>query len=130
MRAVIGAHPVPPVRHAYKQSDYGDNIAAYYVKQISEGQHGNTWVASKGQVTISKNIRQQPGIRQGSRIEFALAGDHVEVRVKSSPTDVPDGGFGMLKSHRAAAPADLDPATLEQTMIGIFVLMLQAARMR
>ncbi len=71
-----------------------------------------TSVTSKGQVTIPKGVRQQLGIRQGSRIEFALVADHVEMRVKSSPTVVPDSGFGMLKSRRAAVPADLDPATL------------------
>lgn len=43
---------------------------------------------------------------------LALVGDHVEMRVKSSPTGLPDSGFGMLKSRRAAVPADLDPATL------------------
>ena len=71
-----------------------------------------TSVTSKGQVTIPKEARQQLGIRQGSRIEFALVGDHVEIRVKSSPTGMPDSGFGMLKSRRAAVPADFDPATL------------------
>lgn len=71
-----------------------------------------TSVTSKGQVTIPKEVRQKLGIRQGSRIEFALAGDHVEMRVKSSPKGVPDSGFGMLKSRRAAVPADFDPATL------------------
>jgi len=70
-----------------------------------------TSVTSKGQVTIPKEVRQQLGIRQGSRIEFALVGDHVEMRVRSTPTGVPDGGFGMLKSRRAAVPADVDPAT-------------------
>lgn len=71
-----------------------------------------TSVTSKGQVTIPKEVRQQLGIRQGSRIEFALVGDHVEMRVKSSPTGVPDSGYGMLKSRRSAVPADFDPATL------------------
>lgn len=71
-----------------------------------------TSVTSKGQVTIPKEVRQQLGIRQGSRIEFLLVGDHVEMRVKSSPVDGQDAGFGMLKSRRAAVPADLDPATL------------------
>ena len=71
-----------------------------------------TSVTSKGQVTIPKEVRQQLGIRQGSRIEFALAGDHVEMRVKSSPGVVPGSGFGMLKSRRVAVPADFDPATL------------------
>ncbi|MBK9955162.1 MAG: AbrB/MazE/SpoVT family DNA-binding domain-containing protein [Rhodocyclaceae bacterium] len=72
----------------------------------------NTSVTSKGQVTIPKAVRQQLGIRQGSRIEFALVGDHAELRVKSTPAGVPDSGFGLLKSRRASAPADLDPATL------------------
>ncbi len=71
-----------------------------------------TSVTSKGQVTIPKQVRQQLGIRQGSRIEFLLVGDHVELRVKSSPTDDQNAGFGMLKSRRIAVPADLDPATL------------------
>ncbi len=71
-----------------------------------------TSVTSKGQVTIPKEVRQQLGIRQGSRIEFSLVGDHIEMRVKSSPSGVPDCGFGMLKSRCAAVPADFDPATL------------------
>ncbi len=71
-----------------------------------------TSVTSKGQVTIPKELRQQLGIRQGSRIEFLLVGDHVEMRVRSSPTGVPGSGFGMLKSRRGAVPADFDPAVL------------------
>ena len=71
-----------------------------------------TSVTSKGQVTIPKEVRQQLGIRQGSRIEFSLVGDHVEMRVKSSPSGIADSGFGMLKSRRAAVPVDLDPASL------------------
>ena len=71
-----------------------------------------TSVTSKGQVTIPQEVRQQLGIRQGSRIAFALVGDHVEMRVVSSPTGLPDSGFGMLKSRRAALPAGLGPATL------------------
>ena len=71
-----------------------------------------TSVTSKGQVTIPKKVRQQLGIRQGSRIAFRLVGDIVEMRVKSSPITNVDSGFGMLKSRRAAVPADYDPATL------------------
>ena len=73
---------------------------------------GATSVTSKGQVTIPMELRQRLGIRQGSRIAFSLVGDHVEMRVISSPTGLPDSGFGMLKSRRAALPAGLDPATL------------------
>ena len=86
----------------------GDSITRYYKGSDME----ITSVTSKGQVTIPKEVRQQLGIRQGSRIEFAVVDDHVEMRVKSSPTGVPDSGFGMLKSRRAAVPADFDPATL------------------
>ena len=69
-------------------------------------------VTSKGQVTIPKQLRQQLGIRQGSRIEFLLVGDHVEMRVSSSPREASGSGFGLLKSRHAAVPADFDPAAL------------------
>lgn len=69
-------------------------------------------VTSKGQVTIPKAVRQRLGIRRGSQIEFALVGDRVEMRVKSTPQEVPAGGFGMLESKRPAVPADFDPADL------------------
>ncbi|MFZ4760805.1 MAG: AbrB/MazE/SpoVT family DNA-binding domain-containing protein [Burkholderiaceae bacterium] len=71
-----------------------------------------TSVTSKGQVTIPKELRQRLGIRQGSRIEFSLVGDQVVLRVRSSPAAESDSGFGLLKSRRAAVPADLDPASL------------------
>ncbi len=71
-----------------------------------------TSVTSKGQVTIPKSVRQQLGILQGSRIEFSLVGDHVELRVRDSPAEVPAGGFGMLTSRKRTVPADFDPASL------------------
>jgi AbrB family looped-hinge helix DNA binding protein len=71
-----------------------------------------TSVTSKGQVTIPKDLRQQLGIRQGSRIEFLLVDDHVEMRVRSSPASVCGSGFGMLKTKRKAVPSDFDAATL------------------
>ena len=71
-----------------------------------------TSVTSKGQVTIPKEVRQQLGIRKGSRIVFRLVGDIVEMRVKSTPASNVESGFGMLKSRRAAVPADYDPAVL------------------
>ena len=73
-----------------------------------------TSVTSKGQVTIPREMRQRLGIRQGSRIAVRLVGDIVEMRVQSSPAKNVDGGFGMLKSRRAAIPADFDPATLSK----------------
>lgn len=71
-----------------------------------------TSVTSKGQVTIPKALRQRLGIRQGSRIEFRLVGDHVEMRVHSSPAGKESSGYGMLKSRRSPVPADFDPASL------------------
>lgn len=73
-----------------------------------------TSVTSKGQVTIPREVRQRLGIRQGSRIEFLLRADHVEMRVESSPMPEAGSGFGLLKSRRKPVAADLDPATLIQ----------------
>ena len=71
-----------------------------------------TSVTSKGQVTIPKPLRQQLGLRRGSKVEFVLAGDRVEMRVVSTPADLPASGFGMLKSKRVPVPANFDPAGL------------------
>lgn len=70
-----------------------------------------TSVTSKGQVTIPKQVRQKLGIRQGSRVEFLLVGDHVEMRVSSVPVAASASGFGMLKSRVAAVPVDFDVTT-------------------
>lgn len=71
----------------------------------------STSVTSKGQVTIPKEVRQKLGIRQGSRVEFALVGDHLEMRVSSTPVPELASGFGLLKSPLAAVPVDFDAAT-------------------
>ena len=73
-----------------------------------------TSVTSKGQVTIPLKLRQQLGIRAGSKIVFEWVRDHLEIRVKSNPIAVPNSGFGLLKSKRKAVPADFDPASLLQ----------------
>lgn len=73
-----------------------------------------TSVTSKGQVTIPKAVRQRLGIRQGSQIEFVVVGSDVVMRVRSTPAAQPVSGFGLVKSPRVAAPADLDPASLIQ----------------
>lgn len=73
-----------------------------------------TSVTSKGQVTIPKEVRQRMGIRAGSRIEFAIVGDHIEMRVAHPSTAVQSSGFGMLKSRRKPVPADFDPASLTE----------------
>jgi AbrB family looped-hinge helix DNA binding protein len=71
-----------------------------------------TSVTSKGQVTIPKPLRQRLGLRQGSKVEFVLVGDRVEMRIVSKPADLPASGFGMLRSKRVAVAADFDPAGL------------------
>ena len=71
-----------------------------------------TSVTSKGQVTIPKSLRQKFGIRQGSKVEFSVVGDHVELHVVNNPVDVAKSGFGLLKTKKAAVPADFDPAML------------------
>lgn len=71
-----------------------------------------TSVTSKGQVTIPLAIRKRLGIRQGSKLDFKLVRDHVEVRLNTAPAEVKCGGFGLVKSRRAAVPADFDPASL------------------
>ena len=71
-----------------------------------------TSVTSKGQVTIPKPLRQQLGLRQGSKVGFVLVGHRLEMRIVSTPADLPASGFGMLKSKRVAVAADFDPAGL------------------
>ena len=73
-----------------------------------------TTVTSKGQVTIPKEVRKRVGIRQGSRVELAIVGDRVEMRLASRPVEAGQSGYGMLRSRRRPAPADLDPASLIQ----------------
>ena len=72
----------------------------------------STTVTSKGQVTIPKPIRQQLGIRKGSKIAFEIVDDHIELNIQSTPAQISSEGFGMLKTRHAAVPVDLDPATL------------------
>jgi AbrB family looped-hinge helix DNA binding protein len=73
---------------------------------------GTTSVTSKGQVTIPLAMRKRLGIHQGSRLEFTVVEDRLEVRVANTPALVSTGGFGLVKTKRPAAPADLDPAGL------------------
>jgi AbrB family looped-hinge helix DNA binding protein len=68
-------------------------------------------VTSKGQVTIPKAIRRQLGIRQGSRVEFALRKDKAELRVVHRAKRGAASGFGLLKARRHL-PADFDIASL------------------
>jgi AbrB family looped-hinge helix DNA binding protein len=70
-----------------------------------------TFVTSKGQITIPKTIRKQLGIHKGCKIQATVVGDHIELYL-SDETPESNTGFAMLKSNRAAVPADFDPASL------------------
>jgi AbrB family looped-hinge helix DNA binding protein len=69
-------------------------------------------MTSKGQVTIPKALRQQLGLGRGSRVCFELVGDHIELRPWKPQQDLPESGFGLLKSQRPPVPVDFDPASL------------------
>lgn len=69
-------------------------------------------VTSKGQVTIPKEIRRELGIRQGSRVVFAVKNGKAEVRVVHRSPAAVESGFGMLKARGRHMPADFDPARL------------------
>ncbi|MCK4842745.1 MAG: AbrB/MazE/SpoVT family DNA-binding domain-containing protein [Methylococcales bacterium] len=71
-----------------------------------------TSVISKGQITIPKQIRQQLGIRKGSKLEAAIVGDHIELYIRNIPSNITSTGFAMLKSKHTAVPSDFDPASL------------------
>ncbi len=74
-----------------------------------------TSVTSKGQVTIPMALRKRLGISQGSKLEFKLVRNHLEVRLAAAPASVKAGGFGLVKARRRALPADFDPALLLKT---------------
>jgi AbrB family looped-hinge helix DNA binding protein len=67
-------------------------------------------VTSKGQVTIPKEVRRELGIRQGSRVAFAVRGGKAELRVLHRAPASRVSGFGMLRVRGRRVPADFDPA--------------------
>lgn len=71
-----------------------------------------TSVTSKGQVTIPLKIRQELGIRKGSKVAFSLVDGLIQLIIKENPKPVLSSGFGMLKSKRKAVPVDFDVASL------------------
>lgn len=71
-----------------------------------------TTMTSKGQVTVPKEVRQRLGLRQGSRIAFAVEGDHAVLRPAVVERLRPKSGFGMIKVSGPAVPADFDVAGL------------------
>ena len=72
-------------------------------------------MTSKGQVTIPKAVRQQLGLKQGTRVAFVVEGDHAVLRPALPQRAAPTSGFGMVKVAGQAVPADFDVATLLKT---------------
>lgn len=71
-----------------------------------------TSVTSKGQITIPKEIRQELGIRKGSKLKAAIVDGHIELQLCNKAHAEIETGFAMLKSRRLAVPADFDAASL------------------
>ena len=71
-----------------------------------------TTMTSKGQVTVPKEVRQRLGLRRGSRVAFAVEGDHAVLRPAVPDRSRPKSGFGMIKVSGPAVPADFDVAGL------------------
>jgi AbrB family looped-hinge helix DNA binding protein len=71
-----------------------------------------TTMTSKGQVTVPKAVRQQLGLRQGTRVAFVVEGDHAVLRLAVPERALPQSGFGMVKVSGPAVPADFDVASL------------------
>lgn len=69
-------------------------------------------VASKGQVTIPKEVRRELGIRQGSRVAFKVSKGKAELRVLHREPGRVASGFGMLNVEHRHLPAEFDVATL------------------
>lgn len=69
-------------------------------------------VTSKGQVTIPQGVRRKLGIRQGSRVAFAIRNGKAEMRVLHRAPERIESGYGMLKIRGRHLPADFDPASL------------------
>jgi AbrB family looped-hinge helix DNA binding protein len=72
----------------------------------------STTMTSKGQVTIPKSVRQQLGLRQGTRVAFVVEGDHAVLRPAVPERSAPKSGFGMIKVAGPAVPPDFDVASL------------------
>ncbi len=70
-------------------------------------------ITSKGQVTIPKTVRQQLGLRAGSKVRFRVVGDRAEIeRVGPAAVAAPASAAGMLRYKGPACPPDFDVASL------------------
>jgi len=74
-------------------------------------------MTSKGQVTVPKAVRQQLGLRQGTRVEFVVEGDHAVLRPAVPECTLPRSGFGMVKVSGPAVAPDFDVASLLKPIV-------------
>lgn len=72
-------------------------------------------VTSKGQVTIPMSVRRALGIRQGSRVAFAIADGKAELHVVHRTPEAVASGFGMLDARGKRLPENFDAASLLRT---------------
>lgn len=70
-----------------------------------------TTLSSKGQVVIPQPYRKALGLTPGSRVDFEVKGNVLEIRLARKPTKLEDG-YGMLRHSGKALPPDFDPASL------------------
>lgn len=71
----------------------------------------STTLSSKGQVVIPQQYREALGLTPGSRVDFEINGNVLELRLARKPTKLEDG-FGMLHHTGKPVPPDFDPASL------------------
>jgi AbrB family looped-hinge helix DNA binding protein len=88
------------------------SIASKYLRLAAMDSAGTSSLTIKCQVTIPKVLRRQLGLARGSRVNFQLVGDHIEVRPHRQEQSQSASGFGMLHSQRPPVAADFDPAQL------------------
>lgn len=70
-------------------------------------------VSSKGQVVIPQKYRQAMGITPGSKVDFDVKDNVLELRIVRQRTHSRlEDGYGMLKYKGKMLPDDFDVATL------------------
>ncbi len=70
-------------------------------------------ITSKGQVTIPKEVRQQLGLRAGSKVRFRVVGERAEIeRVGPPIAFAVQSAAGMLRHRAPSCPPDFDVAGL------------------
>lgn len=64
--------------------------------------------------SATKSMQQSSGLKRSKKNHMTcseLTQEQVAKRVGDAVADIPQSGFGMLKSKRVAIPADFSPST-------------------